>query len=60
MERKLEIDKILKLNSLLSLLYRAHFVHTIKQQTPRQKWLTPYLARPPATQSKKSVLEKFW
>ena len=32
----LKIEKILKLNSLPSLLYRVHFVHTIKQ-TPRKK-----------------------
>jgi len=55
-EEILEIDKMLKLNNLPSLLYRVHFVHTIKQ-TPRQKWLRHYWLCPPTTQSKKSVQE---
>jgi len=51
---KMEIEKMLKLNSLPSLLYRVHFVHTIKQ-TPRQKWLRHYWLCPPTPQSKKSL-----
>jgi len=47
--KKMEIEKMLKLNSLPSLLYRVHFIHTIKQ-TPRQKWLRHIWLCPPTTQ----------
>ena len=47
-------EKTLKMSKLPSLLYRVHFVHTIKQ-TPRKKWLRHYLLCPPATQSKRTT-----
>jgi len=53
-EETLEMGKMLKLNSLPSLLYRVHFVHTIKQ-TPRQKRLRRYWLCPPTTQSKMNI-----